>query len=106
MRTRAQLKAPSELQNEVEKATAAYEEGRLETKRYKGFLNRFTEETKELESELKAWDQVARYSGGTEAGGMGVSQSEAAPGPGELLRPVSPYDMTPDQLEQLVQCRE
>ena len=103
MRTRAQLKArAAELQNEVEKATAAYEEGRLETKRYKGFLNRFTEETKELESELKAWDQVARYSGGTEAGGMGVSQSEAAPGPGELLRPVSPYDMTPDQLEQLV----
>ena len=33
---------------------------------------------------------------------MGVAQSSAAPGPGELLRPVSPYDMTPDQLEQLV----
>ena len=73
MRSRAQLKSrASELKNEVEKATAAYEDGRMERNRYKGLMNRFSEETKEIESELKSWDQVAKYSGAADpsTGGM------------------------------------
>jgi hypothetical protein len=69
MRNRAQLKArAAELKNEVEKATAAYEDGRMEAKRYRGFVDRASRESEEIESEMKAWEQVARYSGGTEAG--------------------------------------
>ncbi len=83
MRTKAQLQARStELADEVNKATAAYEGGRLDKKRYSGFLARATKETEEIEAEIKAYDQAARYSWGTEvagydATGTGVAGTQA-----------------------------
>src|SRR5271170_5622274 len=99
----AMKKRLAELREEVERKTADFEAGRIADKNYyRKFIDRARVESEELRADLKSFEQAARFSGGTEAGGMGVTQSSASPGPGELLRPVSAYDMTPDQLEQLV----
>ena len=59
MRSRAQLKArASELKDEVAKATAANEDGRIEAKRFKGFIDKAYRENEEIQDELKQWDQA------------------------------------------------
>jgi len=99
MRSRAQLKArASELKDEVAKATAANEDGRIEAKRFKGFIDKAYRENEEIQDELKQWDQVARFSGGTEAN-MAVSQMPHADG-GRIV-PASPMDMTAQQIHGL-----
>jgi hypothetical protein len=105
MRTRAQLKARrAELQNELEKATAAYEGGRLEQKRYKGFVDRIAAETREIESESKAHEQALRYAGGTEAATAGQLMSQNFPGSSSGLinqHLQSPTMLEPQQVQQL-----
>lgn len=104
MRTREQLKArAAELKGEVEKATAALEDGRLEKKRYSGIMGRAEKEYEELEAELKAYEQVAKYAWGTEANmaNMGVGDLPGV-GDGGRIMAASPMDMTQGQLHGLL----
>lgn len=105
-----------ELGEELRKAMAAHEEGRLAAGRFKGIVDKAYEEVGEIETTLKAWERGQQFMAAQDQaleplatrdwtnGGPGMKAvgSGAGPGPGELLRPVSPYDMTPGQLEQLV----
>src|SRR5271154_2934447 len=104
MRSRAQLKArASELKDEVAKATAANEDGRIEAKRFKGFIDKAYRENEEIQDELKQWEQVGRFSGGAELN-LPMSQSPAADG-GRIAAP-SPMDMTPAQLNGLISAAQ
>src|SRR5271166_4241998 len=102
MRNRAQLKARAdELKNEIEKATAAYEGGRLETKRYKGIVNRIQDEAGEIQSELKAWDQVTQYSWGGEANYGTSPMPTGGFAEGDRISAASPMDLTAQQIHGL-----
>ncbi len=104
-----------ELGEEVQAKTADYQAGRIaDSNYYRKFVNKSYDEANELQADLKTWDQIGKFSGAADPGNQGQAMGAwgagaptsagAQPGPGELLRPVSPYDMTPDQLEQLIQA--
>jgi hypothetical protein len=70
----------AELREEVEAKTADFESGRISDRSYyRKFIDKAHTETQELESELKAWDQVARYSGGAEAATGGMTAGSWGP---------------------------
>jgi hypothetical protein len=96
-------KRMAELQNEVEAKTAQFGAGRIADKSYYSkFVDKADAEMKDLKSQLKAWDSVARYAGAADSTLGGVP---SAPPTGlEPLRPVSPYDMTPEQVHGLIQA--
>jgi len=110
MRNRMQLKArAAELTAEVEKATAAYEDGRLEKKRYSGIVDRIYAESKEIQSELKSHDHAGRFAGAADAAtggavmgawGEGASVNQI-PGSGGYVHLPSPADATPAQWKAL-----
>lgn len=105
MRSKVELKArANELKDELEKATAAYEAGRLEKGRYRGMVNRAVAESNEIEAEMKAHETAARFSFGTEAdqglgyhsGALGVQTPGVAPGEESNGLPTL-WDLTDDQ---------
>jgi hypothetical protein len=99
-----QLKARyREIQNEVQKAKEAKDGGRIDEKRWAGIVNKLSDEADEIQSQLKAIREVtARFAGSADSTVGGAFQ---APADGlEPLRPVSPYDMTPDQVHGLIQA--
>jgi hypothetical protein len=96
----------AELREEVEAKNAAFSAGRISDKTYyQKFIDKAYAETKELESELKSWDQVARFSGSTEAAAMGFPQLSAPADGGRIVAP-SPMDMTSAQLQGLMSAAE
>lgn len=112
MRSRAQLKARSaEIKNELQKAVDAHQAGLLEARRFKGIVDKAYREHEDLESELKAWDQVGRFVGGGEAaiggatsGSWGPDGGYATDGDHVPQQPVglpSVWDITDDQWAQM-----
>lgn len=94
----------AELAEEVAAKNADYAAGRIsDNNYYRKFISKANAEYEELKSDLKVFDQVARYSGGTETN-LGVSQPGAADG-GRIVAP-SPMDMTPAQLQGLMSAAE
>jgi Phage capsid family len=102
MNERVLRQRAADLRSEVGTKNADVQAGKISKAEYKAYIDRVSKEVEEIESDLKTLGEARKFSWGAEAAGMGVAQSSASPGPGELLRPVSAYDMTPDQLEQLV----
>ncbi len=102
MRSQAQLKARArELKEEVEKATAAVEEGRLDKKRYKGMVDRAVEESNEIQAELKAHDQANRMMGAQEVA-LAALHGDLPSLPvahGEPIQSASPMDLSAAQLK-------
>ena len=96
----------AEIQVELKQKSADLESGRISPAEFKAFVPKLVEEGEEIKSQLDLHKKATQYGAAADASmgwsaGVGSIHS-AEPGPGELLRPVTPYDMTPDQLEQLI----
>ena len=108
-----------ELANELRKATAARQDGRLEAKRFHGIVNRLSTEVDELEANLKAFDAEAdrkvfddarKYSGAADmatggqvagAWGDGADATMMPTNPSGYVHLPSPRDATPAQWKSL-----
>jgi Phage capsid family len=101
-------KRAAEIQSELKQKSADLESGAITAAEFKALVPKLVEEGEEIKSQLDLHKKATQYGAAADAAlgwsdGVGSIHS-AQPGPGELLRPVSPYDMTPDQLEQLIQA--
>jgi hypothetical protein len=97
-----------EIQSEVEKATDAYDAGRIDGKRFTGIVNKLGDEAKEIQKTLKSFrEATARYAGGADLHSEGRVMSQNFPGfagDPSLVNPYlqSPAQLAPDQVRELV----
>ena len=91
------------LEVELEEATQAYEDGRLETKHFKGIVQRIHDESCELECAKKQLGQVAKFAGATDADTGGTYPGMPGAINKGLMNPYlqSPMQATPQQIQQL-----
>ena len=94
-----------EIAEEVQQKTIDFEAGHADRGQYHRFVARAHEEHKELTASLKAYDQAAAYSGGTE---LDATITQGPPGVadfGRIMAP-SPMDLTPQQLSGLMHAAQ
>jgi hypothetical protein len=92
-----------ELAAESETKEAQLKAGRISRAEYKAFVDRAHAEVTEIKSDLKAFDQAAQFSWGTEAN---IPASQLAPADGGRICPPSPMDLSPQQVQGLMQAAE
>jgi hypothetical protein len=102
LRRRAQ-----QLQETIEAKTADVEAGLITKAAYHDFVNKAAEESKDIKSQMKAYETAARYSSGADASLGGAPPLP----PGGLLEgaPIlaaSPMDLTPQQVNDLMSAAQ
>lgn len=118
MRTKQQLKAyAGELQAEIEKATAAYEAGRLDKNRYKGIVARINGEADDIQSEMTAHRRATKFMADGEAAMEGLPPGPTSGFLGTSMKSIngtpvypwastgqSPMQLTDTQSKALIQA--
>jgi hypothetical protein len=92
-----------ELAAEQQTKEAHFKAGQISKAEYKAFVDRAHEEAAEIKSDLKAYEQATKFSWGTEAN---IPASQLAPADGGRIMAPSPMDMTPQQVNGLLQAAE
>ena len=92
-----------ELAAEHDEKQVQLKSGRISRAEYKSFVDRAHTELDEIKADLKTHEQAAKFSWGTEAN---IPASQLSHAEGARIMAPSPMDMTPQQVEGLMQAAQ
>lgn len=93
-----------ELAAEIKQKEADLQAGKITKAAYRDFVRGAVAESEEISATLARGQAKARYSWGAGPADAGIQTKSIDPGGLEPLRPVSPFDMSDDQVHGLIQA--